>query len=164
MSTDVKAAPARLLAAPADTLLQLVPTRSWWALGGLGAVLAGALLWSVFGSVATVVDCRGIITRPGGLFNAVAQEGGPIGAILVQVGDTVSKGQTLAELEQPLLRAETRAARAELSRLRSEHAEIVKLVREDDERYLNLQVPVVILLSMLPLRCRDASRRAPQRC
>jgi HlyD family secretion protein len=136
VGTDVKAAPARPPAAPADTRLQLVPTRSWWALGGLAATLAGALLWGVFGSVATVVDCRGIITRPGGLFNAVAQEGGPIGTILVQVGDTVHKGQTLVEIEQPLLSVETRAARAELSRLRSEHAEIVKLVREDDARFL----------------------------
>jgi HlyD family secretion protein len=102
----------------------------------LGAVLAGALVWGVIGSAATVVDCRGIITRPGGLFNAVAQEGGPVGAILVKVGDTVRKGQTVAEIEQPLLGVETRAARAELARLRAEHAEIVRLVREDDARFL----------------------------
>jgi HlyD family secretion protein len=126
----------RPLAAPPDTLLQLVPARSWWALGGLGAVIAGALYWSVFGTVATVVECRGIITRPGGLFNAVAQEQGPVGAVLVKVGDTVSRGQVLAHIEQPLLNVETPAARAELARLRSEHDEIVKLAREDDVRYL----------------------------
>jgi HlyD family secretion protein len=101
----------------------------------LGAVLAGALLWGMFGSVATVVDCRGIITRPGGLFNAVAQEGGPIGNILVRVGDTVSKGQTLAKIDQPLLSVETPAASAELARLSAEYAEIVKLSQEDDVRY-----------------------------
>ncbi len=90
----------------------------------------------MFGTVATVVECRGIITRPGGLFNAVAQEQGPVGAVLVKVGDTVSRGQVLAHIEQPLLNVETPAARAELARLRSEHDEIVKLAREDDVRYL----------------------------
>jgi HlyD family secretion protein len=101
----------------------------------MGAVIAGALYWSVFGTVATVVECRGIITRPGGLYNAVAREGGPIGAMLVKVGDTVSKGQTLARIEQPLLNIETPAARAELTRLRSEDAEIRKLAGEDEVRY-----------------------------
>jgi HlyD family secretion protein len=119
-----------------DTLLQLVPARSWWALGGLAAVLAGALLWSIFGSAATVVDCRGITTRPGGLFNVVAQERGPVGSILVRMGDLVSKGQTLATIEQPLLNVETRAASAELSCLRAEHADIVKMFGEENVRYL----------------------------
>jgi HlyD family secretion protein len=135
VGTDVKTVFARPPAAPVDTLLQLVPARAWWALGGLGVVIAGALFWSVFGSVATVVDCRGIISRPGGLYNAVAQEGGPVGTVLVKLGDTVYKGQTLAKIEQPLLNVETRATRAELSCLRAENADIVKMCREDDLRY-----------------------------
>jgi HlyD family secretion protein len=136
VGTNVKTEPARPTAAPVDTPHQIVPARSWWALAGLGAVIAGALCWSVFGSVSTVVDCRGIITRPGGLINVVAREGGPIGAVLVQMGDPVRKGQTVARIELPLLGAETTAARAELSRVRSEYAKLVKLFREGDERYL----------------------------
>lgn len=136
MSTNVNPEPTRITAAQVDTHLQIVPARSWWALAGLGVVIAGALFWSVFGSVSTVVDCRGIITRPGGLFNVVAQEGGTISPAQVRIGDTVRKGQTLAQIEQPLLSAEMAAARAELSRVSSEHAELVKLLREGDERYL----------------------------
>jgi HlyD family secretion protein len=102
----------------------------------VGAVLAGGLLWGVFGSVETAVDGQGIITRPGGLFNAVAHEGGQIGTLHVRVGDNVRQGQTLAQIDRPLLGVETKAARADLDRLRSEHVQLVKLLRESDERYL----------------------------
>jgi HlyD family secretion protein len=135
-AADVPVVSARPSAAPADTLLQVVPARSWWALGGLSAVLAGVLLWGVFGSVATTIDGQGIITRPGGLFNAVANDGGPIATVLVKVGDTVQKGDLLARIQHPLRRGETNAARAEHARLRSEYDEFVKLLGEGDARYL----------------------------
>jgi hypothetical protein len=44
-----------------DERLTLVSPRSWLALAGLGALLAGLLAWSVFGRIAITVEGRGRI-------------------------------------------------------------------------------------------------------
>jgi ATP-binding cassette subfamily C protein len=120
----------------------------------------------VFGSVATTVDGQGIFTRPGGLYNAVANDAGPIRTILVRVGDTVRKGQTLARIEHPLQGVETNAARAELARLRAECAEAAR-AHQRTARVSNAQAlfygsfPLLTLLAVFAAVLADPGPRPP---
>jgi multidrug efflux pump subunit AcrA (membrane-fusion protein) len=81
-----------------DQLMAVTSPRGWIALAGIGLLLLIALLWSVFGSVATTVDGQGVLVRRRGVAPVVAPADGEVSVILVQVGDMVRKGAELARL------------------------------------------------------------------
>jgi HlyD family secretion protein len=118
-----------------DTPLRVVRPRSWCALAALGAVIAGAGVWSVFGSVYTTVNGDGVLIRSGGLIKVVSLDGGPVSAIYVRQGDVVKSHQKLAFISHPLLELEASAARTDRDRLRAEYQELVKLAAQGDLLY-----------------------------
>ena len=102
-----------------DQLMQVTSPRGWLALGAVGALLAAALLWGIFGSIPTTADGGGILIRRGGVSSLVATGSGQVEEILVAVGDVVEKGQPVARIRQEaLLRqlADVRAKRADVER------------------------------------------------
>jgi hypothetical protein len=81
-----------------DRLMSLTSPRQWLALASVGCLFAVLGVWGVCGSIATMIDANGVITRPGGVVTARAVCSGPVVKILVQVGDMVRSGQELAHL------------------------------------------------------------------
>jgi len=101
-----------------DRMLVVSRSRDWIALGTLGALMAIALVWSIWGRVPTRVSGQGIFVSQGGqVFTAVSPSEGGIAKIGVVEGQVVHVGDLLAEIGQPglqreLLNAQAAAAQA----------------------------------------------------
>jgi HlyD family secretion protein len=103
-----------------DTLMLVTTPRAWFALAALGAVIAGALTWGVFGAAPDSIGGRGMMVREG-LFPIDAKATGLVRDLHLRVGDTVSAGQiiarlTQAEVEDGLRHAQARLAETERNR------------------------------------------------
>lgn len=118
-----------------DQLPHTAHPRSWLVLAGACGFLGAALLWGCFGSVSTSVRGQGVLIRPGGTFNVCAQGNGVITEVFTDDGRPVHKGQLLARIDQPVLRAEIRIAEAQIKELRAEYDKIVQLYGQSDRLY-----------------------------
>lgn len=79
-----------------DRAIVIAPSSLWVALAGGAMIVAGALLWSVFGRLPVNVEANGIYMRgdhTGGVYSEVA---GMITDVEVEVGDQVKRGQVVA--------------------------------------------------------------------
>ncbi len=85
-----------------DRAITVAPPRSWVALAGLALVICAAIVWGIFGSVATRVPARGILVATGGqVTDAVAPASGVLMDTGLRTGDMVLAGQVIARLAQP---------------------------------------------------------------
>lgn len=79
-----------------DRAIVIAPSSLWVALSGGALIVAGALLWGVFGRLPVNVDANGIYMRgdrTGGVYSEAA---GMITDVEVAVGDQVKRGQVIA--------------------------------------------------------------------
>ena len=84
-----------------DQLVTVADTRGWLAALGLSVVLAAAIAWSLFGSIRTEVEAPGILIRESGqVVSAVTPGAGIVERLLVRPGDSVTRGQPIAILNQ----------------------------------------------------------------
>lgn len=91
---DVVATPERL-----DRVLAVTRPKDWVALSALLAVVAGAVVWSIFGEVAAYVRADGIfLSRDGFVLDAVSTSGGTLQRIVPEVGDVLGAGDLVAEV------------------------------------------------------------------
>lgn len=108
-----------------DQLMEVTSPRGWLALAALGALLATALTWGIFGAIPTEAAGEGILIRQGGVSNVVAAESGQVEEILVQVGDVIEKGQVVARLRQEERLRQIQDSRDKLADARSEYQELL---------------------------------------
>lgn len=108
-----------------DQLMEVTSPKSWLALAALGALLATALTWGIFGAIPTEAAGEGILIRQGGVANVVAAESGQVEEILVQVGDVIEKGQVVARLRQEELLRQIQDSRDKLADARAEYQELL---------------------------------------
>jgi hypothetical protein len=80
-------------------MVQVTDLRGWIALAGLGLVILAALVWSILGSIPTVLQGSGLLVRQEGFREVIAPQPGIITEINVRAGDEVREGQTLAQLQ-----------------------------------------------------------------
>lgn len=79
-----------------DRAIVIAPSSLWVALAGGAMIVAGALLWGVFGRLPVNVEANGIYMRgdhTGGVYSEVP---GMITDVEVEVGDQVKRGQVVA--------------------------------------------------------------------
>lgn len=100
-----------------DHLVRVTSPRGWLMLTGLGLVLAVALYWSIFGTLATQAGGQGVLVRPGGLKTIHASAPGAISDIRVVEYDTVKQGDVIGRLEQPELLDQIRQTKRALALL-----------------------------------------------
>jgi hypothetical protein len=81
-----------------DQLMQVTSPRAWIVLVALGLLILMAALWSVFGTITTTVEGRGVLMRQGGVLALKSPDSGFVTRILVGSGDRVEKGQELLHL------------------------------------------------------------------
>lgn len=94
-----------------DRRVQLIGRGTWISLAMLYAAIAGAIVWSIAGSIPTYVTGSGILINSGGtVVQVLAPAAGIVGSIDVSVGDTVQAGQTLATLTRQDLAQQLRNA------------------------------------------------------
>ena len=89
-----------------DQLLVIVSPRSVLAVLALAGVLAVAVGWSILARIPVKVDGQGILMRPGFVSRVQATSDGRLISVLVEAGDRVRAGDTLATLSQPALERE----------------------------------------------------------
>jgi len=104
-----------------NTLMEVTDAKGWLALLACFVLLGCAVAWGFFGRVPTRVEASGILMYSGGMADVVALGEGPISALEVQVGDTVAKGQLIAELAQPELAERINAQKAHVAELRASY-------------------------------------------
>lgn len=107
-----------------DLLLEVITPKGWLALIGLWALIASAVVWSFVGSLPTRVAGIGILVKKGGLTSVNALAAGQLSEIIVTAGVAVHKGQLLARLALPELRAELESAQASLASLVSQDSQL----------------------------------------
>lgn len=106
-----------------DQLMQVTTPRGWLLLVGVGALLATALVWGLFGSVPERIAGQGILIRSGGVLEVEAPGDGRVTDVAVRVGDVVSEGQVVARIQRQDLVLRIQQKRAEVGELRRQHAQ-----------------------------------------
>ncbi len=96
-----------------DRALSVVSARRWLALCTLGALVAALVTWSVLGRVSSYVRASGILLDTGGtVVDAVATDTGTLTDILVRIGQSVEKGEVVANATNRELTERYRSALA----------------------------------------------------
>ncbi|MCU0548048.1 MAG: NHLP bacteriocin system secretion protein [Leptolyngbya sp. Prado105] len=107
------ASPERL-----DQFVQVVSPQRWLSLIALGSLVVAGATWSVLGRVPITVTGRGVLAYPSKVTTVQAQSSGRILALMVQVGDSVKKGQILATIDQSELESQLKLAQEKLAQLK----------------------------------------------
>jgi HlyD family secretion protein len=113
-----------------DQLMQVTTPKGWLALTALGALLATALVWGIFGAIPTEAAGEGILLRRGGVSSLVAAENGQVEEILVSVGDVIEKGQVVARIRQEELLGQIQDTRDKLAAVRGEYQDLLRYAGE----------------------------------
>lgn len=115
-----------------DKLFSPVTPVAWIALATVLLLVVSALMWSVFGVMATKVNGSGLIIDADGLVNISSEAGGRLAEIRVKVGERVQRGQVVATLEQPDLEAQIARLKQEINiaMSRKEMANLVARLNE----------------------------------
>jgi HlyD family secretion protein len=108
-----------------DQLMQVTDARGWIILSAFGVILAIAVLWGFLGTIEHDVPCSGMLVKSGGVFEVSALANGRITDLAVRVGDMVTEGQVVARMSQPELADKLLEAKAALTELKTQHAELV---------------------------------------
>ncbi len=124
-----------------DVAVRLVRARHWLIVAAFGVLVAAAVLWAFFGRLDYRVDGLAVLLHEGSrIYTLEAPADGRIIALHVRRGDTVEKGDLLAELSLPVLEAQIAALKEEIGALESELKERrTEIAREeaDDARALD---------------------------
>lgn len=83
-----------------DQIMTVTTPRAWLALLAIGAMVATALVWGIFGSIPSKTHGQGILLTSGGVHNVTHSSSGRLTDVRVRQGDIVRQGDVLARVEQ----------------------------------------------------------------
>ncbi|MEM7248064.1 MAG: NHLP bacteriocin system secretion protein [Acidobacteriota bacterium] len=112
-----------------DEMMRVAHPVTWLPLLGLGALVVGALVWSVVGSVPSRVSGQSVLVRPRQVVSVQSPTSGRLGELGASVGDLVEEGQLIGRVDQADAAQALEQVRADLRRLRSRQAERQRLTR-----------------------------------
>ncbi len=104
-----------------DTSIQIIQPHNWLPLAALSSLVIAGLTWSITGRIPITAIGQGVLVYPSTITDFQASGTGQIDDIKVKVGDTVTKGQILATLDQAELRKQLQQLQAKLSTLQAQH-------------------------------------------
>jgi multidrug resistance efflux pump len=83
-----------------DLLMKVTKMRGWIALGVLGAVVTGAIVWSFVGHLPSEVTAPGLLSKPQGVTIVESQISGQVTKVLYQDGTAIKAGHPIAEVQK----------------------------------------------------------------
>jgi HlyD family secretion protein len=104
-----------------DQLLHVVGPRDWLPLLATGLLIAVVLSWSVFGTIPTTVDARGVLVHPHTLVDSQSFSTGRLMSLEIKAGDEIKKGDLIGRLDQSEV----------LKRLQEDRSMLAELRRQD---------------------------------
>lgn len=116
-----------------DQLLQVTSPKGWLSLIAIWLILGAVVAWSIFGSVPTLEEGRGILVTAGGLSQVVAPGAGRLTAITVTVGDQVAPDQVVGEIDKQDLKDQIADARSQLEELLGQQESLAEFDRREEE-------------------------------
>jgi len=81
-----------------DEAIEVVSSRSVFALGTIGGFLLLVMIWAIFGRVPVGLQGRGVVVAGSGIQPVAATADGTLIALPGQVGDVVAQGEALARM------------------------------------------------------------------
>src|SRR3954468_6403058 len=78
-----------------DQLLNVVGPRDWLPLIATGLLIAVLVSWSVFGTIPTTVDARGVLVHPHTVVDCQTFSAGRLLALDIKAGDIIHKGDVI---------------------------------------------------------------------
>ena len=112
---DKLASPERL-----DVLMQVTSPKGWLALGTVGLLLAGVIVWSIVGSIPSRLDGQGMLIRGGALREIRASGSGVVEELGLVAGATVDVNQLVGKIRRPDAQLGAVESQVAARRLRSE--------------------------------------------
>ena len=88
-----------------DARLQVTAPHEWLLVSGLGVVLVALLAYGLVGRAERSLSVETVLVQPGERFDVVAGASGVVVDVLAEVGDAVARGQSIARVQAPDLRA-----------------------------------------------------------
>lgn len=116
-----------------DQALLLTPSTIRLALYFAALVVVAIVVASVLVSVPITASGVGIVLQPQGVAEVVAPSSGRVLAVQVGHGQSVVRGQVLAQLAQPDLENALHTVRAELQDLQNQRQRILRIQQADDQ-------------------------------
>ena len=111
-----------------DQLMKVTSPRGWLILFTIGLIMLTAVLWSIFGTIPTVVSGQGMLIRTGGVYPIVANGSGQILEVNVVSGEIVEPGQVVARIKQEELTNQIDALRNKIFALEKDLKETREFV------------------------------------
>src|ERR1044071_7917510 len=113
---DKLASPERL-----DVLMEVTAGKGWIALATIGRVLAGCVLWGIFGTIPQRIDGAGILVRGGGLRQLRAGGDGTLTKLTINLNDLVKDNQVVGTISQIGSSEEIKSARQNLEQAQRDY-------------------------------------------
>ncbi len=113
-----------------DRLMQVVSPKEWLALFALGSLVVVALLWSIFGRIPVIVTGRGVMIYPRRIVELDSPVSGQLQKLRIQVGDCISKGAVLADVDQTELEKQLQQQKNNIAQLQQQDLQLNTLSQE----------------------------------
>jgi HlyD family secretion protein len=84
-----------------DQLMRITTPVGWVALAATGLIIICAVVWGIWGSIATKVEGSGILMKRGGVYTIAARAPGRVKNLYFKQGAIVRAGQMVAIIGQP---------------------------------------------------------------
>ena len=117
-----------------DQLMHVVSAKDWIPIVTLIGLLGAGAAWSVWGSIPTLVNGRGVLLRPSRIVQIQTLGGGRLESFHARIGDTVREGDLLGRVDQPELREKIHENQETLATLRAQDG--IKKAAEDRQEKL----------------------------
>lgn len=101
-----------------DQLVRVTDARGWISLAATSAIIAAALVWSLFGTIRTTVPGSGVLIREGGVSRIVSNTAGRVIDLKIVDDGHVEAGEVVAVIAQPELARDLDEAAATLESAR----------------------------------------------
>ena len=118
-----------------DTMLPITRPVHWMIILAVLVVLAGVVLWSIFGAFTVKVTGMGMITDAAGVSTVSHTDGGKVIKVRVTPGTYVHRGDIIAEVEQPAKSADTQLAQYGIDTANNNEQVIERTFAYDEKSY-----------------------------
>ena len=152
-----------------DRLLRVTAPHERIVLAATGVLLAGLVIWVLFGSVVRDITLEGVLLEPGQRYEVVATEPGYLVEYLVEPGDRVEAGAVIARQSVPSPAGEAGGALTEAGQRASNSEAIasqmggeVTVLHATLGDYLSVGAAVVQLREPVDRPLQAALRAAPR--